>query len=183
MAKIDPHQSWLALEARAAAEPNLHRRSLLTRVRDHMEHEIKGNLEALMDTLCASPVYHFWGSNPSKIVGTQAIREFYAGMIARGGQQFEVVIDRVVVDDGAVITEGQVKQVYRGGALLAMGMRELNGAPIVAEDLVLTRAQLVTVWPAAPDGRLVGEDIYFGHDPFLHAERITRADLPDYYVL
>ena len=183
MPKIDPHQSWLPLEARAAAEPDPHRRSLLTHVRDHMEHEIKGNLDALMETLCASPVYHFWGANVSELRGTQAIRDFYSGMMARGGQQFEVVVERVVVDDGAVITEGQVKQVYRGSALLAMGMRELNGAPIQPDDLVLTRAQLVTVWPAAPDGRLVGEDIYFGHDPFLHAERITWADLPDYYVL
>jgi len=98
-------------------------------------------------------------------------------------QQFEVVVERIVVDDGAVITEGQVKQVQRGATLLAMGVGELAGAPVSESDLFLTTAQLVTVWPSDPDGKLVGEDIYFGHDPFKNVERITRADLPDYYQL
>jgi hypothetical protein len=93
------------------------------------------------------------------------------------------VVDRIVVDDDAVITEGQVKQVYKGDALLAMGLKELDGAPIAPDDLIMTTAQLVTVWPADADGLLIGEDIYFGHDPFRNAERIRREDLPEYYVL
>jgi hypothetical protein len=183
MPKIDPHRSWLPLESRAAAEPNPQRRSLLLQVRDHMAAEIRGELEPLMATLTAQPIYHFWGTAPMIIEGADAVRGFYRDMIARGGQQFEVVVERIVVDDGAVITEGQVKQVQRGANLLAMGVRELAGAPVTETDLFLTTAQLVTVWPADPDGKLVGEDIYFGHDPFRHVERITRADLPDYFKL
>jgi hypothetical protein len=183
MKKFDPHRSWLPLEARAATESNPRRRGLLLAVRDHMEHEIKGALDPLMATLTDEPVYHFWGNTPSVLEGRDTVRGFYEGMIARGGQQFEVVVDRIVVDDGAVITEGQVKQVYKGTALIAMGMKELAGAPLAPDDLVLTTAQLVTVWPADAQGRLIGEDIYFGHDPFRHAERIRREDLPDYYVL
>jgi hypothetical protein len=148
-----------------------------------MEHEIKGHLEPLMATLTAAPIYHFWGSAPSVLEGQDAVRGFYRDMMARGGQQFEVVVERIVVDDDTVVTEGQVKQVYKGAALLAMGMKELGGAPLAPDDLVLTTAQLVTVWPADADGRLIGEDIYFGHDPFRNAERIRREDLPDYYVL
>ena len=183
MPKIDPHRSWLPLAARAVHEPNPRRRGLLLKVRDHMESEIKGQLEPLMATLTADPIYHFWGNAPSVLEGREAIRGFYSAMIARGGQQFEVVVDRIVVDDDAVITEGQVKQVYKGDALLAMGMKELDGAPIAPEDLIMTTAQLVTVWPADADGLLIGEDIYFGHDPFRNAERIRREDLPDYYTL
>jgi hypothetical protein len=183
MPKIDPHRSWLPLEARAAQEPDPRRRGLLQKVRDHMEHEIKGHLDPLMATLTAAPIYHFWGNAPSVLEGREAIRNFYSDMIARGGQQFEVVVERIVVDDDAVITEGQVKQVYKGSMLLAMGMKELNDAPIVPDDLILTTAQLVTVWPADADGQLIGEDIYFGHDPFRNAERIRREDLPDYYTL
>lgn len=76
MPKIDPHQSWLPLEARAAAEPDPHRRSLLTHVRDHMEHEIKGNLDALMETLCASPVYHFWAQTSLSCVARRPFAIF-----------------------------------------------------------------------------------------------------------
>lgn len=183
MAKIDPHQSWLPLEIRAAAESSPRRRQLLTEVRNHMEYEIKGLLDPLMGTLTASPVYHFWGSEPSVLEGYDAVRAFYSDMMSRGGHQFEVVVDRIVVDDGAVITEGQVKQVYKGAALIAMGMAELHGQALDAGDLVLTTAQLITVWPGDPDGKLIGEDIYFGHDPFRRAEKITADDLPDYYRL
>jgi hypothetical protein len=181
--RIDPHRSWLPLEARAAAEPNSRRRGLLLQVRDHMEHEIKGQLEPLMATLTATPVYHFWGASPFVLEGRDVVETFYRDMIARGGQQFEVVVERIVVDDDAVITEGQVKQVQRGAALLAMGVESLGGEPVSEDDLILTTAQLVTVWPADADGRLIGEDIYFGHDPLRYAERIQRADLPDYFVL
>ena len=48
---IDPHQSWLALEAAAAQESSPRRKALITEVRNHMEHEIKGQLDPLMDTL------------------------------------------------------------------------------------------------------------------------------------
>ncbi len=183
MAKIDPYRSWLPLEARAQAESDPRRKQLLTEVRNHMEYEIKGMLDPLMGTLTASPVYHFWGNEPSVLEGYDAVRAFYSDMMGRGGHQFEVVVDRIVVDDGAVITEGQVKQVYRGASLIAMGMRELAGEPLAEGDLLLTTAQLITVWPGDPDGKLIGEDIYFGHDPFRRAERITSEDLPDYYRL
>jgi len=183
MSKIEPHNSWLPLEARAAQETNPRRKGLLTEVRNHMEYEIKGQLEPLMGTLTGAPVYHFWGNQPSVLEGYDAVKGFYTDMMARGGQQFEVVVERIVVDDDAVITEGQVKQVYKGEMLLAMGMQEINGEPLAPEDLVLTRAQLVTVWPADSDGKLIGEDIYFGHDPFMHAEKITKQDLPDYYQI
>lgn len=183
MPKINPYDSWLPLEARAAAESDPRRRQLLTEVRNHMEYEIKGLLDPLMSTLTAEPVYHFWGNEPSVLEGHAAVRGFYSDMMARGGHQFEVVVERIVVDDGAVITEGQVKQVYKGEVLIAMGMTELGGEPLQKSDLVLTTAQLITVWPGDPDGKLIGEDIYFGHDPFRRAEKITPEDLPDYYRL
>jgi hypothetical protein len=88
-----------------------------------------------------------------------------------------------VVDDGAVVTEGQVKQVYKGAALKAMGMDAVGGERVADDDLFMTTAQLVTVWPADAVGKLIGEDIYFGHDPFRNVERIGREDLPDYYQI
>ncbi|MEQ9002993.1 MAG: nuclear transport factor 2 family protein [Pseudomonadales bacterium] len=183
MPKIDPHRSWLALEARAAEEANPRCRALLLKVRDHMRHEILGEIEPLMATLTASPVYHFWGGTPSVLQGAEAVRGFYQAMFERGGQQFEVVVERIVVDETAVITEGQVKIVRRGAELRAAGVDQVAGEPLADGDLVLTTAQLITVWPADADGRLVGEDIYFGEDPLARAEKIQPADLPSYYRL
>lgn len=183
MPLIDPHESWLALEARAEKEANALHRALITEVRNHMEFEIKGDLEPLMGTLIAEPVYHFWNDNPFVLEGQAAVRGFYENMIAAGSNQFQVVVDRIFVDDGGVITEGQVKQIYRGAAVTAMGIAELDGAPVTDADLILTTTQLLTVWPAGEGAKLVGEDIYFGHNPFLKAQRISESDLPDYYRL
>lgn len=178
---IDPHRSWLALEERAAREPNALHRALITQVRDHMEFEIRGDLDPLMDTLVAEPVYHFWSDNPFVLEGRAAVRAFYENMIAAGGNQFQVVVDRILVEDGGVITEGQVRQVYRGPQVIAMGVRELDGAPVAEDDLIVTSTQLLTVWPAGEDAKLVGEDIYLAHSPFRNARRINPDALPDYY--
>jgi hypothetical protein len=57
----------------------------------------------------------------------------------------------------------------------------VNGEALENGDLFVTTAQLVTVWPGDADGKLIGEDIYFGSDPFGSIERIQASDLPDYY--
>ena len=181
---IDPRQSWLPLEARAAAELNTRRKALVTAVRDHMEAEIKGQLDPLMDTLTGEPIYHFWGqAEPSVIEGRDAVRAFYSGMFATGGQQFEVVVDKVVVSDNHVITEGQVKQVHRGASLAAMGVDEVDGEPVGDDDLFVATAQLVTLWPGDEDAKLIGEDIYFGSNAFAQVRRISPDELPPYYRL
>ena len=182
MALINPSDSWLPLDARYRAEtdPRVHR--LIKAVRYHVEHEIAGDLEALMNTLTAEPSYHFWGgAAPMVLTGRAAVEGFYKQLIASGGNQFEVVVKRIVADAGSVITEGQVKQVYTGKELGAMGRSEVHGAPVANSDLFLTTTQLITVWPSDADGKLVGEDIYFGEAPLTHIEKITRADLPRGY--
>ena len=182
MPLINPADSWLPLDARYRAEkdPLIHR--LIKEVRYHVQHEIEGDLEALMDTLTADPIYHFWSATaPMVLMGRAAVEGFYRQMIAAGGNQFEIVIKRIVADATSVITEGQVKQVYTGKELSAMGRTDVHGAPIGNADLYLTTTQLITVWPSDPVGKLIGEDIYFGEPPLTHLEKITRADLPRGY--
>ena len=182
MPKINPQLSWLPLDARYRNESNPRIRTLLKAVRDHMEFEIGGDMERLMDTLTAEPIYHFWGTAaPMVIAGRAAVEGFYRQLIASGGNQFEVVVATIIADSANVVTEGQVKQVYTGKELLAMGRTEVHGAPVKNADLFLTTSQLITVWPGDADGKLVGEDIYFGHDPFKNIETITRADLSEGY--
>ena len=114
MPKINPHASWLPLEAAWRNQPTQRRSALVKAVRDHMEQEILGNLEPLMVTLTAEPIYHFWGNGDNNMViqGRDAVRAFYSNMFASGGNQFEVVVENLIVGDDHVVTEGQVKQVH-----------------------------------------------------------------------
>lgn len=183
--KIDPHASWQTLRERAAATSEPRHRQLLEEVARHMEAEITGQLDPLMATLTAEPVYHFWRVGGANMVleGHDAVAGFYSGMFATGGQQFQVVVERIIVDDGGVITEGQVKQVYKSATLMDMGITEAHGIAIDAHELWLSNAQLITVWPADAQAKLVGEDIYFGEDPMTTLQPIARHEIPDYYVL
>ncbi len=182
---FDPHASWQPLRDRAAATSNPRHKKLLEEVANHMEAEINGRLEPLMATLTAEPVYHFWRVGPENMVleGYEAVAGFYSTMFASGGEQFHVVVERIIVDDNGVITEGRVRQVYRSADLKAMGINEVNGQAVEDHELWLSNAQLITVWPADPDAKLVGEDIYFGEDPMSTLQPIAAESLPAYYKL
>ena len=181
---IEPHNSWLPLLEAAENEPDARRKGLILEVARHMETEITGQLEPLMATLTAEPVYHFWGpGDPMVLQGADAVRGFYSDMISRGGQQFEVVVENIVASDSHVVTEGQVKQVYPGAAVKAMGINEVDGTAVTDDSLWLSNAQLITVWPADADGKLIGEDIYFGENPMATLKPISREELPPYYEI
>lgn len=183
--KIDPHASWLPLAARAQQTSDPRHKSMLEEVAAHMEAEIKAQLDPLMATLTAQPKYHFWrvGGVNMTLDGYDAVRGFYANMFESNGQQFEVVLDRIFVDDAGVITEGQVKQVYKREALAAMGVSSAGDRDIADHELWLSNAQLITVWPGDADAKLVGEDIYFGEDPMTTLTPISQDEIPDYYIL
>ena len=181
---IEPHASWQALERAAAAETDPRRAALIREVGKHMEAEIKGQLEPLMATLTTEPIYHFWGNGaPMVLQGREAVAGFYAAMFARGGEQFQVVVDKVIASSDNVVTEGQVRQVNRGRDLRAQGVTRIGDSDVQDDDLWLSNAQLVTVWPADAQGKLVGEDIYFGQSPMQTMTRISKSDLPPYYKL
>ncbi len=167
--KFDPQTSWLPLRDKAATTENPLHRALLSQVANHMEAEINGRLEPLMATLSGHPKYHFWHVGPENMMldGYEAVSGFYQNMFANGGHNFHVVSERIMVDDSGVITEGQVRQLYASDTLLAMGVKTANGQDITTSSLWLSNTQLITIWPNAGDGKLVGEDIYFGEDPMV----------------
>ena len=174
---FDPERSWRALDERIAKESDAHRRGLLAQVRRHLRVEIGGELEELMDTLDARPVYHFWGfmgsgEGPS---GRKAVRAFYEQMIAGGGNRFELAIERIVVDDGAVVTEGPMWMPMVGAVLRAAGIEEVAGEEVDAEANYLAETQVLTVWPAGDDGRLRGEDIYMASQPLGKLHKLAPA--------
>jgi|TARA_B100000315_G_C14498193_1_gene551055 hypothetical protein len=181
---FDPHASWSALRERADATENPLHKKLLDGVANHMEAEINARLKPLMATLTDHPIYHFWQVGPENMVleGYDAVAGFYQNMFSTNGQQFQVVSNRIIVDDNGVITEGQVRQVYAREALLQMGVLESRGQPIDSQPLWLSNTQLLTIWPNAGDGRLLGEDIYFGEDPMTTLSPINEEALPDYFI-
>ena len=67
---------------------------------------------------------------------------------------------------------------YSGEAVLAAGINEVGGEPVDASAKYGGSAQLLTVWPADPDGKLIGEDIYFGSNPFESLEKLAPEDVP-----
>jgi len=177
--KIDPARTWAAVEAAFEAETNPRRRQLLKQVRDHMKTEVCGEIEPLMATLTDEPQYHIWGQGPDRgPKGRAAVRAFYEMLIASGGNLFEFNVEKVVVDDNAVVTEGRLRNTHPGEQLLAAGVTRVSGAPVDAAARYVSNSQLLTVWPAAPDGRLIGEDIYFGTNPFDALEKLAPQDEP-----
>jgi hypothetical protein len=163
---FDPDQSWSALEARMETETDPRRKHLLAQVRDHMREEITGQLEPLMATLIDEPQYHMRGlgfdMGPK---GRDAVYAFYANMIASGGHRFMFDIQRIVVDEHSVVTEGFMRAVTKGEDLIATGVSEVNGEAVDPAASYLGENLILTVWPADEDGRLVGEDIWFGSTP------------------
>ena len=104
-------------------------------------------------------------------------------MFQNGGEQFEVVTKRIIVNDDGVITEGKVKQVYTKDNLKLMGLTTDTFSEIDNSDLWLSNTQLITVWPSDPDLKLVGEDIYFGENPMETLKPINENEIPDYYKI
>lgn len=172
--RFDPERSWLPLEHRIEQEGDPRCRQLLEQVRDHMRTEIRGDHEALMATLVDEPRYHFWGTpvegGPK---GRAAVSDFYRQMIDGGGNWFHFDIQRIVVDHDSVVTEGTMRQRVPGAAIAASGVGEVEGEPVDAEATYLAETHILTVWPMSEDGRIIGEDIYFGSPPL---ERLSRLE-------
>lgn len=164
--QFDPDSSWDAVERRLEEERDPICRALLEQVRDHIRAEICGELEPLMDTLIEEPRYHFRSSGPEGgPKGREAVRSFYAAMIAGGGNRFHFDIERIFVDARGVVTEGKMRQTIAGEAVVASGVSEVDGEPVDPAATYLTENHILTVWPAGEDNRLVGEDIFFGSPP------------------
>lgn len=160
---FNPERSWAALDKRIQREVDPRHIRLLEQVRDHLRTEIGGDLAALMATLVDDPEYHLWGlpveAGPK---GRAAVEAFYTGMIAGGGHRFHLEIMRIVVDRDAVVTEGRMHTRVPGSVVLASGIEHVDGDPVDKDAAYINTAQILTVWPAADDGRLIGEDIYMG---------------------
>jgi hypothetical protein len=159
---------WQALLDAIAAESDPVRRRNLELVAVHVVAEVEGELDTLMATLVEEPRYRFLGCTSSVgPVGAAAVREHYSRMIASGKNRLDFLVDRVVADADAVVTEGVFRLAYPGSSMPQRSAE--SGEPVHDDHWYLIEYRCIVVWPIRGD-RLEGEDLYVGEPP-----RVVRA--------
>lgn len=180
--KIDPTRSWAAVADRLAKTDNPRHRHLLQVLLDHLEAEATKDFARLLSTLSDDPQYHFWIADAgfdSGPKGLDAVTAHYTQLYEEGRNTVQYDIERIVVDDYCIVTEGEFHQVYPGSVLLARGLEVDDPASPYALSM-----RLVLFWPYDEEGKLIGEDSYSDGLMFT-PERLTKLrpeDLPDSYI-
>ena len=124
-------------------------------------------VDRLMATVNDDPHYHFRnGPARGEFHGRDAVRTFYEGFAASGATKLQVDTYRLVADRYCIITEG-VQRIAFPAATLAM--RGITVDDPSADYLF--EAWSVTIWPFDEDGKLIGEDAYYGGDGFRGIEQ------------
>ena len=163
---IDPARTAPRLQRAIDEAATPRQAQLIRQVQVHLQAEISADLPALMATLVDEPTYHVWNAaGPVTLTGREMIEQLYQDMFDLGTQQFEFDISKVVASDSNVVTEGRMRQLHTAELLRMQGLDAVNGEAMDEDGLWLSDAQVLVVWPAAQDGRLVGEDTYYGEDP------------------
>jgi hypothetical protein len=146
-------------------------RHCLQLVADHIVAEVAGDIDGVLATLAADPIYTIWGASNSKApVGGAAVREFYEQLVGSGKNRLDYVLTRVVADRQAVVTEGDFHHVFPGEALAG----RVDGVEPGRWYHVAYRA--LVVWVVGDGDRISGEDIYSGEVPRVIRE-ISPAEL------
>jgi hypothetical protein len=144
--RVDPNNTWRRVEERLGSESDPRRRRNLETVLAHMKAETVGDLDGLMATVSTKrePHYHAYGTDDPILSpkGRDAVRQFYSAFVASGAVKLELDVDRLIVDDDAVVTEGLMKIAYPGQLLRLMGHEVPD-----AEASYLFRTRMCIVWP------------------------------------
>lgn len=177
--QLDPNKSWRLLEERHATEADPINRHNLELVIVHAKSEATLDLDGVLATLCPTPRYVMRDNpdmalmNPTTIDG---VRAFYdATIVQTGAHRIEHDIDRVIVDHGCVLTEGQAKIAYPGRVLAARGI-EVDDP----DAYYLYSCRMAIVWPVdAETGLLIGEESWTSGDGFagIADRKITLDDV------
>ena len=163
-AAIDQSKAWRQIGERIAETTDPRHIAMLECVREHIRAEGAEEFEALMATMCPQPQFHLWvagNGNAGGPKGLDEVREHYRRLYRERRHLFEIDIERIVVDDRCVVTEGWFRQIYPGAVLRERGARVDDEA---ASYLVTIR--LLLLWPFDVEGRLIGEDSYSSGDMF-----------------
>lgn len=156
--------SWHVLIDRIEHETDPLLKANLQIVAKHVVAEVAGDIPELMSTLVSDPAYRIWGTSES--VGPRGrpeVEAHYERLVASGKNRLEYHIERVVVDQRSVITEGEFRFAYRGSDLRPESRSDDES--IDADSWYLVAYQCLVVWPIAEDGLIAGEEVYTGEHP------------------
>ena len=175
MATIDPTTTWRAVEARLTRETDPRRRQLLENLLAHMQAEAAGDLEGLLATLAPDPQYHQWGAVPADAgpKGWDAVQAFYRDFIASGATNLEYDVERLVVDEDCIATDGVMRIVYPGRTLAGTGRTVEH-----PDAYYLYETRMGVFYPYNAAGRMVGEDTYVATDGFARLRTLAPDELP-----
>src|SRR6478752_6068715 len=107
MPYIDQNKGWKAVAERQGRTDDVRHRAMLQVLVDHMRAEMDLDLDGMLGGLVPTPEYHTWSagrdSGPKSLDG---VREYYRKLLEVRRGVLEYAIDRIVVDDDTVVTEG-----------------------------------------------------------------------------
>lgn len=156
MKTVDSRNNWKIVDELLESETDEWRRQMLSQFKEHVQAECGSNLEALLKTMSDNPRFHIWSATEDTgPKGYEALKEFYAGLIASGSNRFEYAVERIVIGDDTLVTEGELYTPFSGQMLKQMGL------DVDEDKMYATKGRTVTFWPFERDtGRIIGEDIY-----------------------
>ena len=177
MEHIDPSMGWRLVTARLERTENSRHRMMLDVVITHLKAEASLHLEGLLVGLAETPEYHMWGSGrDTGPKGLPAIRQYYTELVEARRGVLEYAIERIVVDDDCVVTEGFIRAYQTGAVARAFGY---DVPKLDATYLVSYRA--LVLWPFNQEGELVGEDGYGAVDATAFHE-VKGGEIPNVFI-
>jgi hypothetical protein len=172
---IDRSKTTSLIEQRIAKTTNPRHLLMLNRLLQHATGEVTLDLDLVMSTLTADPRYVAWGApEDMSPVGRQAVRAFYEDTIVKGGQFYlEFDMDRIVVDDDTIVTEGNYRSLYYGADAAKRGFPVDD-----PEGCYLLSLRMLIVWPFDADGFIKGEETYSAVTSPDFFTRVEESEVP-----
>jgi hypothetical protein len=155
---VDTGKMLRFLDAKIAHTANVRHRRNLETVREHMYYERMLDPEGVMGTLSPKANYKLWVDGIDKgPKGAENIRSWYVDQNIRRQKTFviEYDLERVVVDDDVVVTEGQMNVIVDG-----IYAKNFYGRDCAPDDVFLQSFRQVVFWPVDENSKLLGEDFY-----------------------
>ena len=155
---IDTVKALRYMDAKIAATSNERHKRHLATVREHMYYEQQLDPEGVMGTLSPKANYKLWiNGKDLGAKGIHDIREWYVNTNIRKQRTFviEYDLERVIVDDDVVVTEGQMNLIVDAGYA-----NEYFGLTFGPDDILLNSFRQVVFWPMDENSKLLGEDFY-----------------------
>jgi hypothetical protein len=175
---IDPTKTYSLIEQRIAKTANPRHLLMLNRLLQHAMGEAKLDLELVMSTLAPNPRYIAWGA-PADMspVGREAVQTFYEETIVKGGQFFlELDMDRIVVDDDTIVTEGYLRSLYYGADAAQRGFPVDDPA-----GFYLLKLRMLIVWPFDAEGFIIGEETYSAITTPEFFSKVETSEVPQQF--